>query len=266
MHNVPIIVKPPFSSVQSDISHSRRARSISENADTHYHVQPAHDFGLSSWQNGLPDPSQRGRNFAVGSYATLPIKSSSAHYKGFVPPSSAAPEVPSIASAQFLSFDTDQQAVNDFDHHAYSTLPTIRPLRSHNRQVPLDLPELEKETKFRDYSKPLWANTDVCFTSQQSGDDNRSPPSDNAVSSSDSRDTIIAKSDETKHSEREQNPLSQSNLSELKPDTVPQPKMIPVRVVHEESEMKPNIPDRTPALDKGLGYEPSDQPWGKRGT
>ena len=52
----------------------------------------------------------------------------------------------------------------------------------------------------KDYSKPLWANTDFDKRSSQRssvssslGEDGHSPHSDNAVSSSDSRDTIIAK-------------------------------------------------------------------------
>ncbi|GFO23492.1 sorbin and sh3 domain-containing protein 2 [Plakobranchus ocellatus] len=52
----------------------------------------------------------------------------------------------------------------------------------------------------KDFSRPLWANTDLdrkysqrSSVSSSQGEDGHSPHSDNAVSSSDSRDTIIAK-------------------------------------------------------------------------
>ncbi|RUS80409.1 hypothetical protein EGW08_011821 [Elysia chlorotica] len=65
-----------------------------------------------------------------------------------------------------------------------------------------DLRDLEHtlDDPRKDFSKPLWANTDFDKRSSQRssicsslGDDGHSPHSDNAVSSSDSRDTIIAK-------------------------------------------------------------------------
>ncbi|GFR98930.1 hypothetical protein ElyMa_004514600, partial [Elysia marginata] len=60
---------------------------------------------------------------------------------------------------------------------------------------------LDDTNSRKDYSKPLWTNTDLdrrsshrsSVSSISLGDDGHSPYSDNAVSSSDSRDTIIAK-------------------------------------------------------------------------
>lgn len=137
-----------------------------------------------------------------------------------------------------------EQPINDFDYHIYSTLPTIKPLRSHHRRVPpLDLPDLEKERKFQDYSQPLWTNTDLPGPSQPGADDNHSPPSDNAVSSSDSRDTIIARSDDTKSTLQDTQSVGPVKF---------QPTMIPVRVVHEDTARAPPAPDTMEPL------------WGKR--
>nr|KAG5690698.1 hypothetical protein BaRGS_005061 [Batillaria attramentaria] len=156
-----------------------------------------------------------------------------------------------IPTNQPLSVEADQP-ISDFDYHIYSTLPTIKPLRSSNRGHPLDLPDLEKERKFQDYSKPLWTNTDLPGPAPHGPDDSHSPPSDNAVSSSDSRDTIIAKSDDTK-----------STLQESLPDVKSEPKMIPVRVVHEDSGRGPAA-GRT--LDRMSETDAMEPLWGKRGT
>ncbi|KAL8600635.1 hypothetical protein ACOMHN_030291 [Nucella lapillus] len=353
VRNVPIIVqaaKTP-STPQQFGPRLHRTRSNSENVDSAYpvrpahdHARPVHDSGFSSWQSGLSDHSHGGRNFGVGSYATLPAKSSasSSHHHHQGPrqqqqqqrqqqqeqqqqqqyrqaqqqpqqqqyrqaqqqpqqqqyrqaqqqpqqqqqyrqaqqqqqyrqaqqqqqyrqaqqkqkpsgpawlPSSSSGEGSSIPLTQPLSVDADQP-INDFDYHIYSTLPTIKPLRSsHLRGGPLDLPELEREKKFQDFSQPLWTNTDLPEPSPRRRDDSHSPPSDNAVSSSDSRDTIIARSDETRSSHTD---------STLKAEEPPsEPRMIPVRVVHEESGRGQGS-YRSPAAES----EASDhQPWGKR--
>jgi hypothetical protein len=84
------------------------------------------------------------------------------------------------------------------------------------------------------------------------------------VSSSDSRDTIIARSDDTKSSRTDSTTHTESTLiaeddhhhhHQLQPKTEPKPKMIPVRVVHED---RPS--GRSPSE-----FEPAEQPWGKRG-
>ena len=288
--NVPIIVQTSGTTRPQPFQpQPHRTRSNSENADSFYHVRPAHDHatppthnpGFSAWQAGQPDPSHGGRNFGVGSYATLPAKtSSSSHHHNQArhqhqrqqqqQQQQSPPAVPSsggggsgVPVTQPLSVDADQP-INDFDYHIYSTLPTIKPLRSSNRRGPLDLPELEREKKFQDFSKPLWTNTDLPGPSHPGMDDSHSPPSDNAVSSSDSRDTIIARSDETKSSHTDSTTQAETKSSHsdstIQPDPKLQPKMIPVRVVHEDSG-RAHDSQRSPAPE----FEPMDQPWGKRG-
>ena len=164
VRNVPIIVQTSGSTRPQPFQPPpHRTRSNSENTDSFYHVRPAHDLarpahnsGFSSWQSGQSDHSHSGRNFGVGSYATLPVKSSSStqhHHQAphqhqqqqqqQPPPAlSSSGGGDSVPLTQPLSVDADQP-INDFDYHIYSTLPTIKPLRSSNRHGPLDLPELE---------------------------------------------------------------------------------------------------------------------------
>lgn len=281
--NVPIIVQTSGTTrPQLFQPPTHRTRSNSENADSFYHVrpahenaQPAHSSGFAPWQGGQSHHSHGGRNFGVGSYATLPAKSSSSsshHYhqaphqqqqQQQPPPVLSSGGGSSVPLTQPLSVDADQP-INDFDYHIYSTLPTIKPLRSSNRGGPLDLPDLEREKKFQDFSKPLWTNTDLPGPSQPGGDDSHSPPSDNAVSSSDSRDTIIARSDETRSSHTDSTTLAEVRSthtdSTLQSESKSQPKMIPVRVVHEDSGR-----GRDFHTSSASEFEPMDQPWGKRG-
>ncbi|XP_025092084.1 uncharacterized protein LOC112562770 isoform X3 [Pomacea canaliculata] len=245
---VPIIVQTGTNTASIEGYRPRRMRSTSEHADSYY-VRPAHDSGFSPWQSGLQEQPLAGKNFGVGSYATLPAKPLS----GLQHKPAALSLHEKVPPTQPLTVDADQP-INDFDYHIYSTLPTIKPLRTNNHRLPIDLPELEKEAKFRDFSKPLWANTDLPGPSQPSGDDSHSPPSDNAVSSSDSRDTIIARSDDTKLS------ASQTSM-----EVRNEPKMIPVKVVHEESG-RGFVPERPAgsAREKIAEFELQDQPWEKR--
>ncbi|KAK7111251.1 hypothetical protein V1264_010918 [Littorina saxatilis] len=263
--NVPIIVQT--SAPRPFRPQPHRPRRNSENADSFYHVRAAHEQAPEPQQTHFPpwsqppqEPSHGGRNFAVGSYATLPAKSSSSssqqqqqaprlhpHHQQQQqqppPATSSGGGGSAVPVSQPLSVDADQP-INDFDYHIYSTLPTIKPLRSTGRRGPLDLPELEREKKFQDFSKPLWTNTEP---SHPSGDDSHSD-NENAVSSSDSRDTIIARSDDTRSSHTD------STTKEKRSE----PKMIPVRVVHEDGG-RSHRANRSPAE-----FESMEQPWGKR--
>ncbi|XP_055877350.1 uncharacterized protein LOC106077152 isoform X7 [Biomphalaria glabrata] len=198
----------------------------------------------SSWQNQreyFPLDQNKGRELGPGSYATLPAKGSRQrpHHE---------------------HFDEFNDRRTEYDN-SFSSLPTISPLKSSvtlnelsetNKQLKSSQSydfgrrDLEHILDYKDYSKPLWANTNLDNLPQSSissQEDGQSPHSDNAVSSSDSRDTIIAK-DEKSSAESLPLDLSIDMRSQDKPSPPAKPakltgKLIPITVVHEQSSKPP---------------------------
>lgn len=199
----------------------------------------------SSWQNSrdayFPYDESRERDFGPGSYVTLPSKGSRrVHYE---------------------PFEQSDKRRTDFDfNNPYSTLPTIKPLKSSNVQQPFietkpseeyirssqsydfgqNRRDLEHTLDYKDFSKPLYADTNfgnLRQSSVSSQEEGHSPHSDNAVSSSDSRDTIIAK-DEKSSADSLPVEIPIEMRSREKPEVSPKPakpvKMIPITVVHEQ--------------------------------
>ena len=209
----------------------------------------------------------------------------------------------------------------------YASLPTIKPLkssssvssvsesreaadgrvghsfRSSNNRLPAvktsqssfefgDLRDLEHtledSTGRKDFSKPLWANTDLDRSSSQrssvSSSQGEETHSDNAVSSSDSRDTIIAREERAAleffhrkeqmkgfaqtHAQQDSRPEDRSmdylnshrerearDQHRLGPKTSPKPsRRIPVAVVHEQ-----NRPGHVVDENRGKGHGHKDR-------
>uniref|UniRef100_A0A0B7A9T0 Sorbin and SH3 domain-containing protein 1 n=1 Tax=Arion vulgaris TaxID=1028688 RepID=A0A0B7A9T0_9EUPU len=245
---------PSNPNASSTVVTQQRTRRYSDDQTTVSEVTPGSSNLSSSWQNSqdgyFPIEENRGRDIAIGSYATLPSKGSRNRSHG-------------------EHRHQNEIARNDFEfNNSYSTLPTIKPLKSSSsqQQSPSDTTpqddsqqmksshsydfgqnrrDLEHTLDYKDYSKPLYANTDfgtLRQSSTSSQDEGHSPHSDNAVSSSDSRDTIIAKDDK---SSGESLPIDvpietrsqQKPAASIKPEVSSKPThvtMIPITVVHEQ--------------------------------
>lgn len=247
-------VGPSVPSTSSDVTQQRARRYSEEDHSFVSGVGPGPSQLSSSWQNShdgyFPFEDNRGRDLAPGSYATLPSKGSRQR-------------------AQRETFDQSDAIKPDFDYpNTYSTLPTIKPLKSSSIQQPFSEAnpsddshhiktsqsfdfgqhrrDLEHTLDYKDYSKPLYADTNfgsLRQSSTSSQEDGHSPHSDNAVSSSDSRDTIIAK-DEKSPADSVPVDMPTEMRSEGKPAVAAKPavspkptqhvKMIPITVVHEQ--------------------------------
>ncbi|KAH9502327.1 hypothetical protein Btru_073469, partial [Bulinus truncatus] len=222
-----------------------RARRHSQEEASFPGPAPGSSHLSSSWQNShsgyFPLDQSKGRDIGPGSYATLPVKGSRqrAHHE---------------------HFDENEQQRTEFDN-TFSSLPTITPLRSSatfnefsdgnkpltsSQSYDFGRRDLEHTLDYKDYSKPLWANTDLdnlLQSSISSQDEGQSPHSDNAVSSSDSRDTIIAKDDKSPAGS-----FTLDSTEDMKSQEKPLPptkpvmatgKLIPITVVHEQPSRPP---------------------------
>ncbi|XP_050393870.1 uncharacterized protein LOC126811885 [Patella vulgata] len=194
--NVPITV----------LAKPQRNRSASESDPYGLNLGPVPDSGFSSWQSGLSEPPKQ--IYSAGSYATLPVKRS------------AKQQQPAVKTAR----DTNTiQHQNDghFDFNLYSTLPTIKPLKSTQKVESSD--NIRQNQGFQ-YSKPVWTNQEQprqppLYQSYRGTHGDSTPSNSSTLTSSDSHDTIVSGSKEVR-----------------KPINVIHEEMKPIQVVHEESK------------------------------
>lgn len=259
------------------------ASSRSNNISNSWQSTPGRNFPSEFQGDSTND---KGNDFGPGSYATLPTKGSSGNRNRAFHNSNKSNNIfDRTDSIKSKPTEVDY-------NNPYPTLPNIRPLKSSatlqnfgsahgpseefkyrdgqngdsstiksSQSYDFGRRDLEHTLNDKDYSKPLWENTGRAgggeSLTQQSSlsssqDDVHSPHSDNAVSSSDSRDTIIAKdlksSDESLPAEssgqmpRQKDSSSGTTTSRYSggPDRPSKPlssskerRMIPIQVVHE---------------------------------
>ncbi|XP_012936388.1 uncharacterized protein LOC101862791 [Aplysia californica] len=302
---------------QSGRHHQPRQRRRSEedtsssfSGPSHYHQAPPGSAKLSSsWQNTpggyFPFDSQagvsKGRDLGPGSYATLPAKGSRQqhhkhqqhrahqhHHEHFDQHNNS-----NSHQNHNHHFQDAGRPAADFDlSNTYSTLPTIKPLKSSSTQhafgestrlseennkaglkssqsYDFGRRDLEHTLDYKDFSKPLFANTDLGSQTQSSissqDDGHSSPHSDNAVSSSDSRDTIIAKDEKSSTDSLPVDvPIDDMRSHNNKPPAVapkPSGKMIPITVVHEQPSKPPgssSSSQQLPGIMENLPTGPRD--------
>ena len=131
----------------------------------------------------------------------------------------------------------------DYEYCAYSTLPKIKPLRSSSTcPAQADVPDVgEMCSTFSAWSCDRGNSSNYCL---QSWAECRSPSSDNIISSSDSRDTVIARGDHL------QPPCTDATV-QLEPHPVPE--LISVPVIHEMSVFLARSSENNASLQKSDG-------------
>ncbi|ESO89031.1 hypothetical protein LOTGIDRAFT_228968 [Lottia gigantea] len=195
--NVPITVLSP---------QQNRNRSYSESDPYGFNIGQVLEPERQPWRAGPSEPPKPNYGSA-GSYATLPVKR-------------AAKQQPVVKKAS----DTNAIQHNDqrYDFNMYSTLPTIKPLKSTQK---IDTSDSYKQNQSFDYSQPLWTNQETPRVSssfpksQQGAFGDSTPSASSTLTSSDSHDTIVS---------------GTSSKDFRKPINVIHEEMKPIQVVHEE--------------------------------